>query len=110
MVILTLVTNWRLVVNATPWPLYLRERDPVPIVQEAGWALEPFWASAEKRKIFYCPGGSNQNLPPRTQLTELTYELSRPALWYSGYDNTCISSWRIACDLKVGPTGVPKYG
>jgi hypothetical protein len=25
------------VVNTTPWPLYLRERDPVPIVQEAGW-------------------------------------------------------------------------
>jgi hypothetical protein len=23
--------------NATPQPLYLRERDPVPIVQEAGW-------------------------------------------------------------------------
>ena len=26
------------VVNAMPWPFHLRERDPVPIVQEAGWA------------------------------------------------------------------------
>jgi len=26
-------------VNTTPWPLYLRERDPVAIVQEAGWGL-----------------------------------------------------------------------
>jgi len=29
------------VVNATPRPLYLRERDPVPIVLEAGWAPGP---------------------------------------------------------------------
>jgi len=26
------------VVNATPWPLYPWERDPIPIGQEAGWA------------------------------------------------------------------------
>ena len=30
--------RWGLVVNATPRPLYPRERDPVPIVQEARWA------------------------------------------------------------------------
>jgi hypothetical protein len=30
-----------MVVNATPRPLYLRERDPVPIVQKAGWAPGP---------------------------------------------------------------------
>ena len=35
------------VVNATPRPLYLRERDPVPIVWEAGWAPEPVWMGAE---------------------------------------------------------------
>ena len=29
------------VVNAMPRPLYLRERDPVPIAQEAGWAQGP---------------------------------------------------------------------
>ena len=28
-------------------PLYRRERDPVPIVQEAGWAAGPVWAGAE---------------------------------------------------------------
>jgi len=26
------------VVNATAWPLYSLEGEPVPIVQEAGWA------------------------------------------------------------------------
>ena len=34
-------------VNATPQPLYPRERDPVPIVQEAGWAPGPVWTGAE---------------------------------------------------------------
>jgi len=35
------------VVNATPWPLYLRERDLVPIVWEAEWAPRPVWKGAE---------------------------------------------------------------
>jgi len=30
--------RWGWVVNATPRPLYPRERDPVAILQEAGWA------------------------------------------------------------------------
>ena len=34
-------------VNATPQPPYPRERDPVPIVQEAGWAPGPEWTGAE---------------------------------------------------------------
>ena len=35
------------VVNATPRPLYPIERDPVPNVQEAGWASGSVWAGAE---------------------------------------------------------------
>jgi hypothetical protein len=35
------------VVNATARPLYLRERDPVHILQEAGWAPGPVWTGAE---------------------------------------------------------------
>ena len=35
------------VVNATPRPLYLRERDPARIVQEAGWAVLSVWTGAE---------------------------------------------------------------
>jgi hypothetical protein len=40
------------VVNATRRPLYPRERDPVPTVQEAGWATGPVWTG---RKIFSPP-------------------------------------------------------
>jgi hypothetical protein len=34
-------------VNATSRPLYPQERDPVPVLWEAGWALEPVWTGAE---------------------------------------------------------------
>ena len=30
-----------------PRPLYPRERDPVPIVQKAGWVSGPVWKCAE---------------------------------------------------------------
>jgi hypothetical protein len=40
-------TRWGWVVNATPRPLYPRERDPVPIVQDAGWAPGPVWKGAK---------------------------------------------------------------
>jgi hypothetical protein len=35
------------VVKAMHWPLYPWERDTVPIVQEAGWALGPVWMGLE---------------------------------------------------------------
>jgi hypothetical protein len=35
------------VVKATLRPLYRRERDPVPIAQQAGWAPGPVWTGAE---------------------------------------------------------------
>ena len=34
-------------VKAKPWPLYPRERDPVRIVREAGWAPGPVWMGVE---------------------------------------------------------------
>jgi len=34
-------------VNITPRPLYPFEREPVPIVKEAGWASGPVWMGAE---------------------------------------------------------------
>ena len=34
-------------VNVTPWPLFTLGKEPVPIVQEAGWAPGPVWTGAE---------------------------------------------------------------
>jgi hypothetical protein len=39
--------RWEWVVNTTPWPIYARERDPVPIVQGAGWAPGLGWTGVE---------------------------------------------------------------
>jgi len=35
------------VINVSTQPLYPRERDLVPILQEAGWAPRPVWTGAE---------------------------------------------------------------
>jgi hypothetical protein len=35
------------VVSLTPRPLFTPEKDPITIVQEAGWAPGPVWTSAE---------------------------------------------------------------
>jgi hypothetical protein len=34
-------------VSVTPWPLFTSGKDPVPIVQEAGWTPGPVWTGAE---------------------------------------------------------------
>jgi hypothetical protein len=39
--------RWGWVVKTTPRPLYPRQSDPVPIVQEAGWRPGPVWTGAE---------------------------------------------------------------
>jgi len=40
-----------------PWPLFTPRKDPVPIVQEAGWVPGPVWPGAENlaphREFFY---------------------------------------------------------
>jgi len=35
------------VVKVTPRPSYPQETDPVTIVKEVGWVLEPVWTGAE---------------------------------------------------------------
>jgi hypothetical protein len=66
------------VVNATPRLLYPRERDPVPIVQEAGWAPGPVWTVAEN----LAPTGILT--PDHPARSESLYRLS-----YAGSRNYC---------------------
>jgi hypothetical protein len=40
-------TRWGWGVSVTPRPLFIPVKDPVPIVQEAGWAPGPVWTGAE---------------------------------------------------------------
>jgi hypothetical protein len=60
------------VVNATPRPVYPRERDPVPIVYQAGWAPVPVWTKAEN----LTPTGIR--FPDAPARTESLYRLRCP--------------------------------
>jgi hypothetical protein len=44
---LYLGARWKWVVNGTPRPFYPQRRDPVPIVQDAGWAPGRGWTCVE---------------------------------------------------------------
>jgi len=50
------------VVSVTPRPHFTPRKDPVPIVQEAGWAPGPVWTGAEKSRP--PPGFSPRSLQP----------------------------------------------
>ena len=60
------------VVNATPRPPNTRERDTVPILQEAGWAPGPVWTDAEN----FAP--TEIRSPERPARSESLYRLSYP--------------------------------
>jgi hypothetical protein len=53
-----------------PWPIFTPGKDPVPIVQEAGWAPGPVWTGAEN----LAPTGIQ--FPDRPARSKLLYRLS----------------------------------
>jgi hypothetical protein len=59
-------------VSVTPWPLLTPGKDPVPIVQEAGWAPGPVWTGAEN----LAPTGIRS--PDRPARSQSLYRLSYP--------------------------------
>ena len=60
-------------VSVTPWPFFTPGNDPVPIVQEAGWAPGPVWTGAEN----IAPTGIRS--PDRPARGQSLYRLSYPA-------------------------------
>jgi hypothetical protein len=68
-----------------PRPLSTPGKDPVPIVQEAGWAPGPFWAGAEN----LAPTGiRSPECPARSQSL---YRLSYPAhIDFYNRDEKCL--------------------
>ena len=61
-------------VDVTPRPLFTPGKDPVPIVQKAGWAPGPVWTGGENRD----PTGIRS--PDSPALSQSLYRLSYPAL------------------------------
>jgi len=60
------------VVNVTPRPLFTPVKDPVPIVQEAGWAPAPVWTGAENLAL------TGIRSPDRPARSKSLYRLSYP--------------------------------
>jgi hypothetical protein len=61
------------VVSVTPRPLFTPGKDPVPVVQEAGWAPGPVWTGAEN--LAY----TGIRFPDRPACSQSLYRLRYPA-------------------------------
>jgi len=60
------------VVSSTPRPHFTPGKDPVPILQEAGWAPGPVWTGAKSRPHW-------DSIPDRPARSQSLYQLSHPA-------------------------------
>ena len=59
-------------VSSTPRPHFTPGKDPVPIVQEAGWAPGPVWTGEKSRP-------HRDSIPDRPARSQSLYRLSYPA-------------------------------
>jgi len=66
------------VVSSTPQTHFTPEKDPVPILQEAGWAPGPVWTAGKSRPHRY-------SIPDRPARSRYTDWATRPT--YYGYSN-----------------------
>ena len=60
------------VVSSTPWLHFISRKDPVPILQEAGWAPGSVWTGRKSR--FH-----RDSIPDRPARSQSLYRLSYPA-------------------------------
>jgi len=64
-------TRRGVMVSSTPRPYFTPGRDPVPIVQEDGWAPRPIWKGGEPRP-------HRDSIPDRPARSQSLYQLSYP--------------------------------
>jgi hypothetical protein len=56
--------RWWRVINTTPRLLYTLEGNPLPSLQEAGWATETMGTNVERKKFFTFSGFESRNASP----------------------------------------------
>jgi len=72
------------VVSSTPRPHFTRGKDPVPIVQEAGWAPGPVWTGGKSRPY-------RDSIPDRPARSQSLYRLSyRAHIYVYTYIYVCV--------------------
>ena len=62
-------------VSSTPRPHFILVKDPVPILQEAGWTPGPVWTGGKSRP-------HRDSIPDRPVRSQSLYRLSYPAHVY----------------------------
>jgi len=91
-------------VSSTPRPHFTLGKNPVPIVQEAGWAPGPVWTGRKSRP-------HRDSIPDRPARSQSLYRLSYPAntTYICGFEfrrgHGCISVMNIVCcQVEVSAT------
>jgi len=84
-------------VSITPRPLFTPGKDPVPIVQEAGWAPGPVWTGVEN----LAPSGIQS--PDRPARSQSLYRLRYPA------HTVLIAPLLFFCGLFYDPISISNY-
>jgi len=77
------------VVSSTPRPHFTPGKDPVPILQEAGWASGPVWTGGKSRPY-------RDSIPDRPARSQSLYRLSYPAHTHTHiyiYMYVCVCVW-----------------
>ena len=85
------------VVSSTPRPHFTPGKDPVPILQEAGWAPGPVWTGGKSRP-------HRDSIPDSPARSQSLYRLSYPAyilVIYSIHNNMYISPTSVFKLLSV---------
>ena len=59
-------------VSSMPWPHFTPEKDPIPILQEVGWAPGPVWTGGKSRP-------HQDSIPDCPARSQSLYRLSYPA-------------------------------
>ena len=90
-------TKRGLVVSSTPWPHFTPGKDPVPFVQEAGWAPGPVWR-----------GGKGIRSPDRPARSKSLYRLCYAAhtqlyVRNKAFDTTDIKVSETIAKLQFNP-------
>ena len=83
------------VVSSTPRPHFTRGKDPVPIVQEAGWAPGPVWTGGKSRTP---PGFDSRTVQP--VVSRYTDWATRPTSCYCTtliIESAAPPKWRKIC-------------
>ena len=78
------------VVSSTPRPHFTPGKDPVPILQEAGWAPGSIWTGGKSRP-------HRDSIPDRPARSQSLYRMSYPAhIYIYIYIYTHIFTWYLA--------------